>query len=229
MIIIHMHTIFAIYKSKGPTSHDVVERIRKITGIKKVGHAGTLDPLATGVLVIGVGRQATKQLGKIVKKEKEYIATITFGEESTTDDEEGEKKKWIIKDPPKQKQIEDIIHEFIGEVMQVPPVYSAVKVGGTAAYKRVRRGEVVHLEGRRVLIKNIHIIKYKWPVLILKVTTGPGVYIRSLARDIGKQLNVGGYLADLERTKVGEFTKEKSLTISQFEQRYADEPNHSKT
>ncbi|OGY63230.1 MAG: tRNA pseudouridine(55) synthase TruB [Candidatus Harrisonbacteria bacterium RIFCSPLOWO2_02_FULL_41_11] len=210
--------IFAVYKPKGPTSHDMVEKIRKLTGEKRVGHAGTLDPLASGVLVIGVGREATKKLSEAVKKEKEYIAEIKLGVESATDDEEGEKYQIIINqfesaDRIKKSDIEKAIQKFVGKIEQVPPVYSAVKIRGKEAYKRVRRGEKVALKSRAVEIKEIELLEYKWPNLKIRVVTGPGVYIRALARDIGKILEVGAYLSDLERTRVGEFTKSESAIV----------------
>src|SRR3989338_1427519 len=210
-----MKNIFPVYKPKGPTSNDIVVKIKKITGIKKVGHAGTLDPLSSGVLVIGVGREATKKLDSIVEKEKEYIAKIKLGETSSTDDEEGEKsiKQKINKT---KKQIERVTSQFVGSIKQVPPKFSAIKVSGQEAYKLARQGKALKLGPRDVEIKEIEIINYQWPYLALRVVTGPGVYIRSLARDIGEKLKTGGYLVDLERTRVGDFTKEKSMTIDEF-------------
>lgn len=209
--------MIAINKPSGMTSHDVVAKIRKISGIKKVGHAGTLDPLAEGVLVVGIGREATKKLGKIVEKEKEYIANVRLGMDSSTDDEEGEKKKYNVARKPTMQDIKKVIDQFIGEVQQLPPRYSAVKIRGKRAYKRARRGEQFPLPPRSVEIKNISIMKFNWPHLKLKVTTGPGVYIRSLARDIGQSLGTGGYLAGLKRTRVGIFVIGKSHTIENMQ------------
>lgn len=205
--------IFAVYKEKGPTSHDIINRVRKITGVKKVGHAGTLDPLASGILVIAVGRDATKKLNEIVVKEKEYIAIIKLGEESSTDDEEGKK---IVKNVGAVKDVEvikSVVKSFIGKIMQTPPIYSALKIKGKSAHYLARRGYDVKLKPRQVEIKEIEILEYQWPILKVKVITGPGVYIRALARDIGQKLGVGGYLADLERIRVGEFTKENAVNI----------------
>lgn len=208
--------IFAILKPKGITSHDVIDKMREITGIKKIGHAGTLDPLASGVLVIGIGREATRKLSEMVKKEKEYLATVKLGLISTTDDEEGEKREVDVSEVPSVEQVRAVVRGFEGKISQVPPAYSAVKVKGKEAYKRARRGEKVELKPRMVEIKKIEIEKYEWPYLKLRVVTGPGVYIRSLARDIGKSLGIGGYLTELERTRVGDFTKGKALTLEQF-------------
>lgn len=208
--------IIGIYKEKGPTSNDVVQEVKKIVG-EKVGHAGTLDPLAKGILVIGIGK-STKELDKIVKKEKEYIADIKLGMTSETDDEEGEKYNFKVEVIPSIEDLQEVIKKFIGEILQTPPIYSAIKVKGQEAYKLARKGMEVKLESRKVNIFNIEILKYNYPDLKLKVTTGPGVYIRSLARDIGSGLKTGGYLADLERTRVGEFTKENSYNILKFKE-----------
>jgi len=210
--------IFAIYKPKGPTSHDIINKLRRETGIKKIGHAGTLDPLASGVLVVGVGREATKQLGAIVKKEKEYLAKIRLGMESTTDDEEGVKTEVkIVGKIPTLEEIKKALAKFEGEILQTPPIYSAIKIKGKKAYKLARKGQTPKLKPRKALIKEIEILKYEWPYLELRAVTGPGVYIRALARDIGKELKVGGYLVGLERTRVGEFTKEEAINSKDWE------------
>lgn len=212
-----MKGIFAINKPKKMSSHDVVNRVRKITGVKRVGHGGTLDPLATGVLVIAVGRENTKLLDQYVKGDKEYVATLKLGYTSTTDDEEGEKIEIDTNHKPNSDEIEETLQQFIGKIQQTPPAYSAMKVGGKRAYKLARSGKDVKLESREVNIKQIELLEYDYPFLKLKVTTGPGVYIRSLARDIGRKLATGAYLADLERIRVGEFTIENALSIESLE------------
>lgn len=198
------------------TSHDVVSVIRKKTGVKRVGHGGTLDPLAEGVLVIAVGRENTKLLEQYVKGEKEYIAQIQLGFESTTDDEEGEKTEINTKLKPTLEKIKTTAKMFIGKISQTPPLYSSIKLKGKPAHRRVRRGEKIELKPREVKIKQIEILEYNYPILKLKIATGPGVYIRSLARDIGKKLETGGYLKSLIRTKVANFTLEKSKNIEEF-------------
>lgn len=208
--------IIAINKPKGPTSHDIVHKIRKITGEKRVGHAGTLDPLAEGVLVIGITRKGTRQLEKYVQGEKVYEAGIKLGENSTTDDDEGEKTK-VSKKIPTQDEIEKTLKKFEGKVSQIPPLYSAIKIKGKASYKYARKGEEIKLEARQVEIKKITLINYQYPILKIEVTTGKGVYIRSLARDIGKMLGTGGHLSSLKRTKVGPFTTKDTLTLEEFE------------
>jgi tRNA pseudouridine55 synthase len=200
-----MENIFAINKPIGMTSHDVVDIVRKKTGVRRVGHGGTLDPLASGVLVIAVGRENTKRLDEFVKGEKEYIATIYLGANSTTDDGEGEKQNVNVKSIPQISDIKESIKLFIGNIQQIPPIYSSVKIAGKPSHRRVRRGEDIKLESREVLIKNIEILEYDYPILRLNVTTGPGVYIRSLARDIGEKLKTGGYLEGLIRTRVNTF------------------------
>jgi tRNA pseudouridine55 synthase len=186
--------------------------LKQRLGERRVGHAGTLDPLARGVLVVGIGRSATRMLSTYVAKEKEYIAVIKLGMTSTTDDEEGDKQQMTNYQIPDVKRIKNVLREFIGEIMQVPPRYSAVKIKGKEAYKRARKGEIVHLTPRRVFVKDIEIRKYHWPFLTLRVVTGPGVYIRALARDLGKILGCGAYLSDLERVRVGDFDTKISLS-----------------
>ncbi|MDP3900109.1 MAG: tRNA pseudouridine(55) synthase TruB [bacterium] len=209
-----MPNIFAVYKPKGPTSNQVLNELRKTFKTKKVGHAGTLDPLAEGVLVVGVGREATKQLATVVQKEKEYIGTVKFGVTSTTDDEEGIKTEFEVGSKKyKKSDIEKIIPAFIGDILQVPPNFSAIKAGGKVAYKVARAGGMPQLGPRQVEIKAIEILEYSWPFLKIRVVTGPGVYIRSLARDLGSELGCGGYLYDLIRTRVGEYRIEDAAQV----------------
>ncbi len=215
-----MNQIFAVYKPKGWTSHDVVNKVRKITGIKRVGHGGTLDPLAEGVLVIAVGRENTKQLDTFVKGEKEYKAEITLGITSSTDDEEGEKTAMNKEYIPTSKEIDDAIKSFIGKIQQKPPIYSAIKINGTRAYKIARSRENIEMEARIVEIKDIQVDSYDYPTLTITVTTGPGTYIRSLARDIGEKLGTGGYLSSLVRTRVNKFKLSEALPLSQLEKEY---------
>ena len=212
-----MNGIFAVYKPVGMTSHDVVDRVRRLTGVKRVGHGGTLDPLASGVLVIAVGRENTKLLDTYVKGEKEYIATIKLGEVSDTDDAEGplhsvQGKQYV----PTRDDIERCIQKYVGLFPQMPPLYSAKKVGGRVAYKMARAGRDIKLAEKMVEIKQIAISSFDYPFLTIRVTCGSGVYIRSLARDIGRDLNVGGYLAGLERTKVGVFTAKEAVPFDQL-------------
>lgn len=205
--------IKGIYKPAGPSSFDIIRRLRILTGIKKIGHAGTLDPLARGVLVVGFGRQACRSLEKEVKKEKEYLAVIKLGQESSTDDQEGKKIEKENIQLPTKENILKILSQFQGKVEQVPPLFSAIKIKGKRAYQLARQGQKPILQPRIVEIKKIELLDYQWPYLRIKVLTGPGVYIRSLARDLGQKLNCGGYLFDLERTRVGEYNKKNSINL----------------
>ncbi|PJE64352.1 MAG: tRNA pseudouridine(55) synthase TruB [Candidatus Ryanbacteria bacterium CG10_big_fil_rev_8_21_14_0_10_43_42] len=211
-----MKDIFAVWKPKGMTSHDVVNAVRRATGIKKVGHAGTLDPLAEGVLVVGVGRDATKQLGDIVAKEKEYVAEVLLGTTSSTDDEEGEKTKRNVSIQPSKKDVEKVIKSFIGRSMQAPPRYSALKVGGVPAYAYARAGKAVELKERQIMVKEMELVSYVYPFVCFRTVTGPGVYVRALARDMGERLHTGGYLTALTRTRVGAFTGKDACVLSEL-------------
>ncbi len=198
-----MQGIYPIYKKKGLTSYDVIRDIKKINNVEKIGHAGTLDPLAEGILIVAIGSKYTKKLNSNLYKNKKYLAIICLGKESTTDDEEGIKKEINIKLIPSRDEIEKILNYFKGEIKQKPPIYSAVKINGTRAYKLARLGQTVKMKSRIVKIDSINIKKYKYPYLELEISTGPGVYIRSLARDVGKKLKTGAYLKSLIRTEVG--------------------------
>ena len=217
--------ILSIWKPKGPSSHAIVNQIRRITGEKRVGHAGTLDPLASGILIIAIGRESTKQLSQFMSQDKEYRTVLHLGETSTTDDAEGEKtmvitgkeQPWLF---PTNQQIEEIVKRFIGEIHQIPPAFSAIKIKGRKSYDLARKGKPVELSARPVNIHSIQIEKYDYPKLVLIINCGKGTYIRSLARDIGKELGTGAYMAGLVRTRVGEFTKEKSLTVEEFEKEW---------
>lgn len=206
--------IVPIFKPKGPTSFNIISQVKKVTGIKKVGHAGTLDPLASGVLVIGIGRDSTRKLFQELEKEKEYEVEIKLGESSETDDEEGEKTVWKVPRVPQVPQVSRALKKFIGEIWQMPPVYSSVKRGGVRAWKDAREGKKVILGKRQVLIKEIEILDYSFPILKLRVLTGPGAYIRSLARELGEELKIGGYVKALVRTRVGEFKIEDCVEIN---------------
>lgn len=211
-----MEGIFAVNKPIGMTSHDVVAIVRKKTGVKRVGHGGTLDPLASGVLVIAVGRENTKRLDEFVKGEKEYVAQVFLGATSTTDDAEGTIENVNVKNPPLFAEIEQTIKLFIGNIEQTPPIYSSIKVAGKPAHRRVRAGQDVKLNSRTVIIHSIIIDHYEYPLLKLKVATGPGVYIRALARDIGAKLKTGGYLKSLVRTRVNNFKLEDAKNIEEL-------------
>src|SRR3989344_116161 len=209
-----MDELFAVYKPKGPTSHDIIMRIRRITGERHVGHAGTLDPLASGVLVVGVGRAATRKLTSEIRKDKTYIADIYLGASSATDDAEGERTTHAVAHIPTDETILVVLQKFVGRILQRPPVYSALKISGKPAYKRVREGERVELAPPEGEIHANKMLAYDSQHLKIQVDTGSGVYIRALARDIGEALGTGAYLADLERTRVGEFGVEGAVRLA---------------
>ncbi len=209
-----------INKLGGMTSHDVVDEVRKITGERRVGHAGTLDPFATGVLVVGVGRESTKQLGDISKNsEKEYVAILELGKTSTTGDPEGIIEKLATSNrisEIKEEAIKDILKKFKGEIEQVPPQYSAIKIKGEAAYKKARRGEKFTLPKRKVRIYEIKLLEWKPPFLKIRVVCSAGTYIRTLAEDIGKALGTGAYCTKLVRTRVGIYQIEESKKLDEL-------------
>lgn len=189
--------------------------IRRQAGTRHVGHAGTLDPLAEGILVVGIGREATKRLHEAAGAEKEYEVKIKLGEESTTDDAEGEKHAVAFDHKPSPEEVAQAAGTFAQGYMQTPPIYSALKVKGDRAYRLARSGKTPKLEPRFAEIKRLEVLSYEWPHLSLRVVTGPGVYIRAIARDIGRVLKTGGYVEELVRTRVGEFTKDKCEDIHQ--------------
>lgn len=179
----------------------------------KVGHGGTLDPLATGVLVVLVGR-ATRLCDDVMRGRKGYLADIDLSRTSTTDDLEGELTPVDVPIPPERARIDALLRDsFTGTIAQTPPAYSAMKVGGKRAYDLARAGHDVHLEPRPVEIHAIRVVDYAWPALTLDIECGKGTYIRSLARDIGGSLGTGGVLTALRRTRVGRFTLDDAITL----------------
>jgi tRNA pseudouridine55 synthase len=175
-----------------------------------------LDPAASGVLVVAIGREFTKQLSMSVDSDKEYVAKIILGTRSSTDDGEGVLVPGDWSQVPSAKKVQETVTKFVGEIMQVPPAYSAIKMGGKKAYELARKGKEVIMKPRKAIIHSIEVLDYHWPELEIHVHCGKGVYIRSLARDIGEALRCGGYMAELKRTRVGEFTLEKSMTVDQL-------------
>ena len=208
-----MNGLLIINKPKYYSSMDVIRKLRRITGIKKIGHAGTLDPLATGVLLVCIGT-ATKKINLLMDKSKEYIAEIDFTCFSETDDAEGQLTHIEIKNKPTNFDIELILKDFIGDIYQTPPKYSALKIQGLPAYKRAINGEEFTMKPRLISINSIDLISYAWPKLKIKVHCGKGTYIRSLARDIGTKLNTGGYLTSLIRTAIGEYQLTAALDLT---------------
>lgn len=202
-----MDGILLIDKPAGWTSHDVVARVRSLlkkeAGHKvKVGHTGTLDPFATGLLVLVTGSY-TKRAGEFSKLDKVYEAELTLGATSSTGDLEGEISKKSTHRPGRA-EVDSVLNKFIGEIEQVPPAFSAIKVDGQRAYKLARQGKEVEIEPRKIKIYGISDVKYDYPKLSFTCEVSSGTYIRSLAADIGESLGTGAYLSALRRTQVGE-------------------------
>lgn len=206
-------------KPPGYTSMDICaivrRKLRKGGAPKrvKVGHGGTLDPLATGVLVVLCGK-ATPMCNVIMAGEKEYVTDVDLSRTSTTDDAEGLITEIPTPTPPTRERIELLMPRFVGEIQQTPPDFSAIHVGGRRAYQIAREGGTPALVPRTVSVASITIVEYAWPILRLDITCGKGVYIRSLARDIGRELGVGGMLTALRRTRVGEFTIQRAVALA---------------
>lgn len=203
-----------IDKPKGMTSHDVVDRIRRITSIRKVGHAGTLDPNATGLLIVAVGRESTKKLGSLTTETtKEYLSEIVLGETRDTDDSEGKITSTTSKVKPTKIEVTKTLSSFLGKQDQLPPTYSAIKLQGKKAYEIARKGEVPLLKSRQVVIHLIELLNYTYPVINVRTKVSSGTYIRSLARDIGEKLGTGAYVANIRRTAIGRIRIDKATPL----------------
>ena len=215
--------LVVVDKPGGMTSHDVVARVRRLAGTRKVGHAGTLDPMATGVLVLGINR-ATRLLGHLMLTEKAYDATIRLGVTTTTDDAEGEVLATAATDGVDEATIRRVLSGFVGEIDQVPTAVSAIKVEGRRAYQRVRDGEQVELEPRRVTIHELTVHQVSGADVRISVRCSSGTYIRAIARDAGAALGVGGHLTALRRTAVGELDLDQAHTLDELAEKFAMMP-----
>jgi tRNA pseudouridine55 synthase len=204
--------LLVVDKPAGWTSHDVVARVRRLAGTRKVGHAGTLDPMATGVLVLGIGR-ATRLLGHLSLTDKSYDATIRLGVTTVTDDAEGE--VLVERDPSGVGDVTAALAALTGEIDQVPSSVSAVKVDGVRSYARVRAGQDVELKARRVTVSRLEVLERRGADLDVRVDCSSGTYVRALARDLGEALGVGGHLTALRRTRVGPFDLDRARTLQQ--------------
>ena len=217
-----MRGILLIDKPKTWTSFDVVNYVRKMVATAegkkpkntKVGHTGTLDPLATGLLVLVIGKEYTRRAGEFSKLDKTYEVTMKLGETSTTGDNEGEKTA-VSSTTPSEKAILEALAGFKGEIMQVPPAFSAMKVDGQRAYKLAREGKTVELEARPVTIYSIEMTKYAYPYVEFTVDVSSGTYVRSLVEDIGKVLGTGAYMSDLRRTRIGQFNLRDAHSVQE--------------
>lgn len=204
-----------IYKPKGMTSFDVVARLRRVTKIKQIGHTGTLDPFAVGVLPICIGKST--RLIEYLDDDKEYLATVQFGKDTDTYDLDGTVTKTYDKKIT-QEDLISILDDFRGEIEQLPPIYSAIKVNGKKLYEYARNGEEVEIKPRKVFISKLELENFDFEKQEAKILVGcsKGTYIRSIAYDIGQKLNCGGYLTALERTKAGLFNREHSIPLENF-------------
>jgi tRNA pseudouridine55 synthase len=208
--------LVVVDKAGGMTSHDVVARVRRLAGTRKVGHAGTLDPMATGVLLLGVNR-ATRLLGHLMLTEKAYDATVRLGAGSTTDDAEGELGPTASTRHLTEDDVRSAAGAFVGPLSQVPSTVSAIKVAGQRAYQRVRAGEDVRLPARDVTVHELVVTDVRhaepWVDVDISVRCSSGTYIRAIARDLGDALGPGGHLTALRRTAVGPFTLEDAHSL----------------
>jgi len=213
--------LVVVDKPAGWTSHDVVGKVRRLAGTRKVGHAGTLDPMATGVLICGVGR-ATRLLGHLAGHDKSYEATIRLGQSTVTDDAEGELTGGASADDVDEMTLRVAAASFVGVIEQVPSAVSAVKVDGKRSYARVRAGEEVQLQPRTVTITELVVGDSRRPMpdvldVDVRVTCSSGTYVRAIARDLGVRLGVGGHLTSLRRTRIGVYDVLAARTVEQLE------------
>lgn len=212
----NLHGILVVDKPRGMTSHDVVARIRRLLGERRVGHGGTLDPAAEGVLPVAVGA-ATRLIQHVQESRKRYLAHIVLGVETDSADIEGRIIAASQVHVPDREAVETALAPFVGTIVQVPPAYSAVKVGGEALHRRARRGEEVEVPARTVTIYQINLIAYRYPDLVVDVDCGSGTYIRSLARDLGRALGAGAYLHYLLRVSTGPFDLSQAWPLEELE------------
>lgn len=200
-------------KPPGMTSRDVVNHVQAWFPKKKLGHAGTLDPAATGLLIIGVGSIATRFIEYVQAQEKQYRSVFQLGSTSTTDDVDGEITEKTVVEPPSLELIQDQLTKLTGAIMQTPPAYSAARVMGVRAHTRSRRGETVELKPRQISVYEFQCLRYHFPELEVMVNCSKGTYIRSLARDLGQILQIGAYVKALRRTRIGKVNVEDAINL----------------
>ncbi|HAR54789.1 TPA: tRNA pseudouridine(55) synthase TruB [Patescibacteria group bacterium] len=237
-----MPGIFLINKPKGITSHDVVNYLRRVTGEKTIGHAGTLDPLASGLMIVAVGREFTRQISNFSKLDKTYLVEATLGATSTTYDAEGvitpaRHSESSLRHPeldsgslaqipdqvrndgiakPNQEKVNKTLQSFVGRQNQMPPIFSAKKIGGQKAYDLARQGKPVELKAVPVNIYEIKLSEYHYPILKFSTKVSSGTYIRSLVHDIGQKLGSGAYMSGLIRDSIGEFKLSEAMDLYQI-------------
>ena len=214
--------IILIDKPSGPTSFQIVSKIRKITGVKKVGHSGTLDPKASGLMIVCTGKK-TKEMDNFIGLNKTYSGIIRLGLTSPSMDTETECSKIPLPDDIDLKKILQARDNFLGEIEQTPPMYSAVKVGGKKLYNLARKGKSIEREPRRIFIEKFDITKIALPDINFTITCSKGTFIRVIADDFGKKLNTGGVLVELRRTGIGDFHVDEALSISSFATQFSSQ------
>jgi tRNA pseudouridine55 synthase len=212
--------VLLINKELHWTSFDVVKKIRNLSRIKKVGHAGTLDPLATGLLIVCAGKK-TKEISKFMDLEKEYTGSMVLGKTTPSVDLETEFDSDTSIEHISENDVLNITQGFIGTIMQVPPVYSAIKKDGAPLYLKARKGEAVVIEPRAVELTEFEITRIQFPEIEFRLVCSKGFYVRSLVRDFGEKLGVGAYLSSLTRTRIGEYKLENAQTIDEFKKTFA--------
>lgn len=211
-----MEGLINFNKPAGRNSTKCVGDVKRLLPRKtKIGHAGTLDPFATGVLLMMVGK-ATRQCESLMGQPKQYEATVKFGATTATDDIESPEEPVESAKPPAIEAIEAALKGFVGDILQTPPSFSALKIGGKRAYDLARMGKPIQPQPRTVRVYGIELIEYDWPTLRLRIDCGRGTYIRAIARDLGHQLGVGGYLTQLHRTRVGAYSATDAVTLEQI-------------
>jgi len=209
-----LNGLLLVDKPVGISSFDVIRILRRRTGVRKIGHAGTLDPLASGLMLMLFGT-ACKQAEQLTKLDKRYTAEVTLGSNSSTGDGEGEKTP-VSDRVPTRTEIEEALTEFTGEITQTPSAYSAIKINGKEAYKRARAGETVVMPSRKVSVYENALISYEYPQLMISSQVSSGTYIRTLAEDIGKVLDTGGYLSGLVRDAVGDYRLDAAVSLDEM-------------
>ena len=216
----HIQDIILIDKPAGLSSFGVVARVRRRLSMEagkkvKVGHTGTLDPFATGLLIL-LANKATKLSNQFLKLDKWYEAAICLGKTSTTGDPEGEIIEQNTEKVPTLEEVKAVVNQFVGQITQTVPAFSAVKINGQRAYQLARRGEAVSMPTRQIEIYAIEILSYNYPELIIRTHVSSGTYIRTLGEDIGKALGVGAYLTALRRTQIGDYQIKNAIKLSDF-------------
>jgi tRNA pseudouridine55 synthase len=213
---IRMTGILVLDKPAGISSARAVDRVKRVVPRgTKIGHAGTLDPFATGVLLLLIGK-ATKLCERLMDEPKQYETVVKLGATTATDDPESPEQVHAVGEIPTADEVDSALGRFVGEIMQRPPTFSAMKVGGRRAYDLARTGRKVELEARTVRVYGIERLGYEWPLLKLRIDCGRGTYIRSIARDLGEALGAGGYLTQLRRTRVGPFDATIAIPLHQL-------------